>query len=115
MTLEEGDSMTKEEYGECNVVPCTSENNRRYLEWCKKERPKEIKGTQFTDSRHGKLQDMVYAEIDDKTKVILRKSDNKTICSGHWFNDNVLEYMHEIVSHYTRKSANTIIVWLDRK
>ena len=32
-------------YGECDVCPCTSEHNRRYLEWCKKEHiNKEING-----------------------------------------------------------------------
>ncbi|MDE7248026.1 MAG: hypothetical protein K2N43_09075 [Lachnospiraceae bacterium] len=27
----------EEEYGECGTCSCTSEYNRKYLEWCKKE------------------------------------------------------------------------------
>lgn len=31
-------TVCEKEYGECDVCPCTSEHNRRYLDWCKKER-----------------------------------------------------------------------------
>ena len=33
----------EEEYGECDECPCTSEHNRRYLEWCKRAIPVERK------------------------------------------------------------------------
>lgn len=30
-------TICEEKYGECDDSPCTSEHNRRYLDWCKKE------------------------------------------------------------------------------
>lgn len=60
------------------------------------------------------LQDLVYTVIDDRTKIILQTPDNKMVGKGRWFEDHILDHMHDDVKTFMKVGANTIVVHLDK-
>lgn len=60
------------------------------------------------------LFDLVYTLITDKDTIILRrKSDNKVLCRGHWFQDWVLNHINDkVTNNCLRVEMNKVIVWV---
>lgn len=59
-----------------------------------------------------KVYDFIFSNlINNETKIIIGKLyDDRFVCSGHWYNDNILKYIHRDVGIFHWDAANVVTI-----
>lgn len=62
-----------------------------------------------------RVSDVFYLSfVDDHTRFVIRDSDFYVLASGHWFNDDVLDYHNHVVTAFTYEfDVNKVYITVD--